>query len=360
MEWIKNMKFKEFNAHNKYMILKHGLKEKNITRTCELFGISRTTFYNWQRAYQKRGMIGLEAKEPEKPEMPNKISKPIEQEILFYVANYPDDGPKRIYYELKAEGIDIGETGIYNVLKRHNLTIKSQRILYSKNKELHIKTNKRDKKQTLDFMNKEDTYPGYLVLQRIDFMGSFSGIGKIYQYSFYDTASKWVAVKLYNKKQDIDVWNYFERKLVYLLKIFNLSIENLVTDRKKEFLPYFVKASNYKEVVEELKINHMFISSEDNNLLDDMMVFNEFLVTEFYNKIESNNRMNSLEKVEDELNKFIREYNFYNRIPSGNNTGKTPVEIILQQASENNVNLDTLPLWILALLNHSKRGGKDE
>ncbi len=354
------MKSKGFNAHNKYMILKHALKENNVSRTCELFGISRTTFYNWQRAYQKYGMVGLEIKEPQKPQMPNKVNKTIEQEILAYVSSYPADGPKRIYYELRAEGIDIGETGIYNVLRRNNLTRKAQRVQYSKNKAFHMKTNRKDSKEILGFFNKQEIYPGYLVIQRINFMGTFDGIGKIYQYSFYDAASKWIAVKLYNKKQDIDIWNYFERKLVYLLKLFNINITNLATDRKKEFLPYFVKGNKYKEVIEELHINHIFISPEDNTALEDMMSLNKFLVTEFYDKIGLNHELDSFAKVEGALNKFIREYNFYNIILNGHNTGRTPVEAVLERASQNNVDLDTLPLWILALINYSRRGEKSE
>lgn len=342
------------------MILKHALKENNVSRTCELFGISRTTFYNWQRAYEKHGMVGLEIKEPQKPQMPNKVSKSIEQEILAYVVRYPDDGPKRIYYELRAEGINIGETGIYNVLRRNDLTKKVQRVEYSKNKAIHMKTNRKNNKEILGLFNKQEVYPGYLVIQRIDFMGTFDGIGKIYQYSFYDTASKWVAVKLYNKKQDIDIWNYFERKLVYLLKLFNINIKNLATDREKEFLPYFVKSDKYKEIIEELHINHIFISPEDNRVLEDMMSFNKFLVTEFYNQIDSKNELDSFVKIEGAINKFIREYNFYSKISSGYNAGKTPVEVVLERASKNNVDLDTLPLWILALINHSRRGGKSE
>lgn len=100
------MKSKGFNAYTKQIILKHALKEKNISKTCDLFGISRTSFYNWQRAYKKHGVTGLEEKDRKKPDMPNKVSKEVEAEILAYVAKYPKDGPRRIYYELKAEGID--------------------------------------------------------------------------------------------------------------------------------------------------------------------------------------------------------------------------------------------------------------
>ena len=354
------MKSKGFNAYNKYVILKHALKENNVSQTCELFGISRTTFYNWQRAYQKHGMIGLESKEPKKPQMPNKVSKAVEQEILAYVAKYPADGPKRIYYELRAEGFDTGEMGIYNVLKRHELTKKAQRVEYSMDKKLHIKANQKDNKEVPVFFNTREAYPGYLVIQRIDFMGTFDGIGKIYQYSLYDTTSKWREVKLYNKKQDIDIWNYFELKLIYLLKTFNLNIENLITERKKAFLPYFVRGNKYKEIIENFHINHRFISLEDNIILDEMREFNEFLVTEFYNKIGENSDLDSFIKVERALNEFVREYNFYRAISSGCNAGKAPVEVVLERASHNNADLDTLPLWILALINSSKWGDKDE
>ena len=354
------MKCRGVNAHNKYIILKHALKGNNISQTCELFGISRTTFYKWKRAYQKYGMVGLECKEPKKPQMPNKVSKEIEQEILTYVIKYPTDGPKRIYYELRAEGIDVGETGVYNVLKRNDLTKRAQRLIYSKNKKINMKTKANYSKEEKSFAKSQDAYPGYLVIQRIDFMGTYDGIGRIYQYSIYDTSSTYREVKLYNKKQDIDVWHHFELKLAYLLKVFNLSIENLITVKERTFLPYFVKGTRYKEIIEDFNINHVFIAPEESALLDDTKKFNEFLTTEFYNKIGLNSGIDSFAKVDRALNKFMRTYNFQTVITSGSNSGKTPVEVILERAAQNNVDFDTLPLWILALINSSKRGDTDE
>ncbi|MBU5292627.1 helix-turn-helix domain-containing protein [Anaerosalibacter bizertensis] len=348
------MRSKGFNAYTKYTILQHALKGNNVSQTCELFGISRTTFYNWKNAYEKHGMAGLDNRERRKPKMPNKVSKDIEQEILSYVTKYPADGPKRIYYELISQGFDIGETGIYNVLKRYNLTRKAQRIEYSMDEKSHINIKKRDKKDMSIFSNAKDSYPGYLVIQRIDFIGTFEGIGRIYQYSFYDTVSRWGEVKIYNKKQDIDIWHYFERKLIYLLETFSLNIENLVTEKEREFLPYFVKGNKYKEILEDFNINHIFISPEYIDILDGMREFNEFLMMEFYNKIPLNDKLDSFVKVEAAINDFIRKYNFHSIIPNGPKAGKTPAEVVLERAIENGADLDTLPLWLLALINYSK------
>ncbi|WP_353892842.1 helix-turn-helix domain-containing protein [Proteinivorax hydrogeniformans] len=349
------MKFEGFNAHSKHIIIKHALKHKNVSLTCELYGISRTTFYNWFKAYQKSGVTGLQSKEPQKPKMPNKVSKTIENEILTYIERYPADGPKRIYYELKSEGFDIGESGIYNVLKRHSLSKKQERIKYSKDKALNPKE-KRKKRTAPIFASAEDIkYPGHCLIQRIDFIGKFDGIGKIYQYSLYDVYSKLGVVKLYNKKQDIDVWYFFEHKIMYLLKTFNLDIEYLFTKKTKVFLPYFVKGNKQKEIIEELKVNHHFVESEESTALESINEFNEFLVKEFYNKVQAENNINSFAKVEREFHKFLRSYNFLRPITSGAKKGKTPAEVVLQKAEENGADFSTLPLWILALLNQKKR-----
>src|SRR5699024_8728760 len=311
------LKSQKFNAYTKHIILKHALKGGNVSKTCELFGISRTTFYNWQRAYQKDGVAGLEEKKRQKPQMPNKVSKEIEEEILAYVVKYPKDGPRRIYYELKAEGFDVGETGIYNVLKRNKLTNRKQRIEYANTKPYHSKTKRKKNKKPFDLLHSNKAYPGYSVIQRIDFIGTFDDIGRIYQYSFYDIVSKWGEVKIYNRKQDIDIWHYFERKLVYLLETFNLNIENLITEKEREFLPYFVKNDKYEDILKEFNINHIFISSEDIHILDDIREFNEFLVKEFYNKVSTNQNLDSFIKVENAMNNFIREYNFFSKIANG-------------------------------------------
>lgn len=354
------MKAEVFNAHNKYRVLKHALKENNVSRTCELFGISRTTYYNWNRAYQSHGMVGLETKEPKKPQMPNKVNKAIEHEILSYVNRCPADGPKRIYYELRAEGIHIGESGIYNVLKRHNLSTKAKRIEYSQNQGFHHFKKQKNNKFTSYFENMQEAYPGYLVIQRIDYIGKFDGIGKIYQYSLYDTYSKWGVAKLYNKKQDIDIWDYFELKLGYLMKTLNLSIENLITAKTKEFVSYFVKSHKYREIIKYFRINHRFIPPEKNTVLDAMSDFSELLLKEFHKKIGVDKNLDSFMKVEHALHKFLRHYNFSRVISSGINIGKVPAEVILERAVHNHVDLDTLPLWMMALLNSPKRGDQNE
>jgi len=43
----------------KIKILEHPQKTGNVSRTCRYFGISRQTFYEWKRAYEKIGEDAL-------------------------------------------------------------------------------------------------------------------------------------------------------------------------------------------------------------------------------------------------------------------------------------------------------------
>jgi len=40
------VKTETYNAYTKSIILKHALKENNVSKTCALFEISRATFYH--------------------------------------------------------------------------------------------------------------------------------------------------------------------------------------------------------------------------------------------------------------------------------------------------------------------------
>jgi len=326
----------------------------------------------------KHGMSGLELKEPKKPIMPNKVDAETEDRILAYVMQFPSDGPKRIFYELKSEGVSIGETGIFNVLKRNALTTKDKRIAYSKqvpdsSRKRHSQKGNIGKENTSHL--EKSTYPGHRVIQRIDYMGTFDGIGKIYQYSVIDTFSRWGIVKLYNRKREIDVWDYFEVKLVYLMKIFNLNIKQLFTVKSKPFVSFFVSGDKYQEILDTFQIDHRFISGDLSDVskerdtskhldtieaIEALDSFNTLLVKGFYEKIGNDVNYDSFAQVERSMNKFVRLTNFSSSITGGINIGKTPAEVVLERAADNNVDLDTLPLWLMAVINAPKRAAQEQ
>ena len=115
----------------KYSVLQHAREHKNITYTCQVLNLSRTTYYKWLKQFVKFGYPGLQDSIKAKPKMPNQIKPDKEKIILNYIINYPTHGPKRIANELKQQGIAISDTGVYKALRRKNLNHRLYRLFYA-------------------------------------------------------------------------------------------------------------------------------------------------------------------------------------------------------------------------------------
>ena len=57
----------EREIRRKLKVLRHAEQSGNTAKTCRYFGVSRSTFYRWQRRYKKFGEAGLARGEVSKP-----------------------------------------------------------------------------------------------------------------------------------------------------------------------------------------------------------------------------------------------------------------------------------------------------
>lgn len=46
-------------VQRKLKVLNHAKETGNVAKTCRYYGISRQTFYDWKRYYDKKGIEGL-------------------------------------------------------------------------------------------------------------------------------------------------------------------------------------------------------------------------------------------------------------------------------------------------------------
>lgn len=340
------MDFEGLNAKGRYNIIKYALKTNNVSKTCQLFGISRTIYYRWYNKYKSHGMEGLGRKVNKKPNMPNKVTKEIEEAILNHVNKYPEDGPRRIYYELKSGGYTVGHTGIYNVLKRNGLNKKAERELYVKGKNIISTPSKKEK---LDYRlnNKNNAFPGYLLIQGITFLGKFENIGDVYQYAICDVYSKWGLAKLYNSKNSINAIEFLKTKIIPISQTLSLPMMNIITNNGIEFTTSWKNAKHkYEEFLTENNIVHWTFPATSKAVFTPMEEFLTIISDEFYKIIKVSNKIYSFTEIQSELEIYLKYYNFTRRIKSGMNSGNVPVKIALEHIGDD----ETLPLWIYTRL----------
>ncbi|WP_058303431.1 helix-turn-helix domain-containing protein [Gorillibacterium timonense] len=341
------------NEKIKYQIIMQGITGKNVSKICREYGISRTLYYRWNKAYREQGMKGLAAKE-RKPKMPNQTDKRTEKRILQHAVKYPEDGPKRISYELQDEGVRLGESGIYNVLKRNGLSTRKQREAYARQvKEKHrtqesggvTARSGSGKIQRLDLTmkNPQNARPGYLCLQSIQNMGRFPKIGVVYLYTIYDAYSRLALVKLYNRKDSIQIIEFMETKIMPLLKTFRFRIEHLVTNKSRDFTTHWERGSHsYSDYLLGQGIQQVSVSAGKEDIFRPIHSFVSRVSKEFFQQAWADETIDSFDKLDVGLKAFLVEYNFTRAIMDGPHQGRTPADVVLDYLGHQ----EPLPLWV--------------
>ncbi|WP_068782636.1 helix-turn-helix domain-containing protein [Paenibacillus sp. GM2] len=352
------------NEQQKYRIIMQGMRSGNVAETCKEFGISRTLYYRWYHAYIRQGMAGLSEK-PRLPVMPNQVDRRTERMILQYVVRSPEDGPRRIYYELQEEGIRTGESGIYNVLRRHGLSRRGEREKFAEeiksrkgsrgrrsdsgqsadNRQLHSMRPKGERHPQLDYRmeDAEHAYPGYICLQTIQYLGKFPEVGRVYQYIILDSYSRLALVKLYNQRSSINLIDFMRFRIMPLLRTFHLKIDHLVTNKSQEFSTAWERGTHkYTDYLHKHDIHFIAYSADHSEVFQPLHEFTGVLMNRFYQPLWHEGSPSSFNSLEQCLDQYMKHYNYVRPLEEGGNRGKIPSDIVLDSRGIQ----EPLPLWL--------------
>lgn len=338
------MDIDKISINEKYNILMHGITNKNITETCRLFGISRTIYYRWLKRFQISGIDGLKNIERNSPKMPNKVPKYIEKEIIKIVKNNPMLGPKRIFSKMHEDGFWIGESGIYNVLKRNKLNICKNRIEFSNiKKSLSEKEDKIDLRSLL--LREGKIHAGDILVQNTNYIGKFKNIGRVYQMIAIDLFSRFVFIKIYTDKKSINAKDLLETKVIPTVKHFDIKIKNIITNKSSEFTTGWREGIHkYEEFLKKQNIKHFYIRNDARNeFVRVLKKFQKTIYKALFEDMLKNSEQITLYDLEEQVKNFSKKYNFNMTLDEGVNTGLTPIEAVVKDRGSNL----SIPLWMI-------------
>ena len=116
------------DVRRKKRVLEHAARIGNVRKTCRYFGVARSGFYVWKKAYETHGDEDL-VNQKLCPYNPRLRTPPDIVEKVLHLRRTYHLGPIRIVWYLERyHGITISKAGVYRILRRHGLNRLPSRV----------------------------------------------------------------------------------------------------------------------------------------------------------------------------------------------------------------------------------------
>ena len=114
--------------HTTDKIIKHkvgllNLAEElgNVSKACQVMGLSRDTFYRYKQAVDDGGVDALFERTRRKPNLANRVDRATEDAVIKSATDFPAYGQVRTSNELRKQGVFISPSGVRSIWLRHSL-----------------------------------------------------------------------------------------------------------------------------------------------------------------------------------------------------------------------------------------------
>jgi transposase InsO family protein len=311
---------------------------KNISRACQVAGISRTHFYDIKTAFEKYGRDGLAPRERRRPRMPNETPAELVARILEMTAEYPTYSYVRVSQQLRLIGVPASAAQVRGAWAREGLLKRFDRLLWLERRvaerggpltESVLKLLRQHATQTADPQQQiEAPSPGFLGCQDTYYVGTLKGIGRIYAQTFIDANAAVGFAKLYLSKMPMTAVDLLHDRVLPFYEQRGVTLERVLTDNGREYCgrplqhPYELYCT-----VQQLEHRTTRIGSPESNGMVER--FNRTLKEEFFSLAYRRKFYESLEALQADLDEFLAFYNERRAHHGYRTRGRTPLQTIL-------------------------------
>lgn len=236
----------------------------NISKACKIMGFSRDTFYRYQAARDAGGVEALFEVSRRKPNLKNRVEEAIEVAVTAFAIDFPAYGQTRASNKLRKQGVFVSPSGVRSIWMRHDLASMKQRLR---------------------------------ALEKLSYVGTIKGVGRIYQQTFVDTYSKWAAAKLYTTKAPITGADLLNDRLLPFFSSMNMGLIRMLTDRGTEYCGR-VEAHDYELYLGVNGIEHTKTKARHPQTNGICERFHKTILNEFYQVAFRRKLYQSLEELQ--------------------------------------------------------------
>lgn len=318
------MTTQELIAENRRSLIIYAQRCGSISRACQSFGVSRTTFYKIKEQYLKTGSLAPRIRR--KAKVPHETSLTKKKLLLKLVYEHPSWGPEKYSYELRKNNICFRPWAVWYTLRRFDLNNKWKRFVYieqlkAQDQPLTERT-LRTVRKGLDKKYK-GLWPGHTVSVDTFYVGCLKGVGRIYQITGLDLASRFGFAKLYLANDQVATTDFIENKVIPAFFNNGLAIDRVLSDNGSEYTGRL-----FNKCLQDYEIRHVHIPPGKPVCNAYVERFQRTVNEEFYQKAFRTQLFKTLDQLQSELDKYLMYYNFERPHFGVNPQGAIPVDIL--------------------------------
>ena len=322
---------------NKLGLIKLANTLGNVSQACKVMGYSRDSFYRFKELYDQGGELALQEISRKKPCIKNRVEEHIEKAVIEFAIEKPAYGQLRTSNELKKKGLFVSPGGVRSIWLRHDLETFKKRLKALEAKaaqknliltEEQVRALEKAKEEKESHGEIESLHPGYLGAQDTYYVGTLKGVGRIYQQTFIDTYAKVAFVKLYDRKNALVAADMLNDRVIPWYEEHDVRLLRILTDRGTEYCGNRER-HEYQLYLAIEDIDHSKTKARSPQTNGICERFHKTIQDEFYAVAFRKKIYHSLEEIQEDVDKWIEEYNT-ERTHSGKYCfGKTPWQTFL-------------------------------
>ncbi len=308
----------------------------NVSKACQIMGVSRDTFYRYKDAVDSGGFEALIEKGRRQPNLRNRVDEQTEDAVVKHATDFPAHGQVRASNELRKLGVFISPSGVRSVWLRNDLACFKDRLKALEAKvaeegivltESQVQALERKKQDDEVSGEIETHHPGYLGSQDTFYVGTMKGVGRIYQQTFVDTYSKVAFAKLYTTKTPITSADLLNDKVLPFFVDHELPLLRILTDRGTEYCGK-VEHHDYQLYLAVNDIDHTKTKAKHPQTNGICERFHKTILQEFYQVTFRKKLYSDLNELQNDLDEWLDYYNNERTHQGKMCCGRTPLETL--------------------------------